>query len=61
MAICPPHPSGMDQKSMDAFYPILNNYMGLELSTVAQNNSVANPMQTHQVQVTNGVRKVKYC
>lgn len=71
MAICPPHPSGMDQESLNAMYPILNDYMGLELSLLAQNNSidissqksqsknnVAIPFQDNPVHVTNGVRKV---
>lgn len=72
MAICPPHPSGMDQESLNAMYPILNDYMGLELSILAQNNSidipsqnsqsknnvVATPFQDNPVHVTNGVRKV---
>ncbi|VVC41517.1 PDZ domain [Cinara cedri] len=61
MAICPPHPSGMDQQSLDALYPVLNDYMGLELSIIAQNNTIANPIQNHQVQVTNGVRKLVLC
>lgn len=58
MAICPPHPSGMDQDSLGAMYPILNDYMGMELSTLAQNNAVANTFQNIPAHVTNGVRKV---
>jgi hypothetical protein len=72
MAICPPHPSGMDQESLGAMYPILNDYLGLELSILAQNNSidipsqkspaknnaVAIPFQNNLAHVTNGVRKV---
>lgn len=75
MAICPPHPSGMDQESLNAMYPILNDYMGLELSILAQNNSidipsqnsqsknnvVATPFQDNSVHVTNGVRKLVLC
>lgn len=60
MAICPPHPSGMDQESLGELYPILNDYMGLELATLAQKNtSVAIPTQNVSAQVTNGVRKVR--
>lgn len=58
MAICPPHPSGTDEDSLGAMYPILNDYSGLELSTLAQNKNVAIPSQNASVQVTNGVRKV---
>jgi len=71
MAICPPHPSGMDQESLGAMYPILNDYLGLELSILAQNNRdipsqkidsknnvVAIPFQSIPSHVTNGVRKV---
>lgn len=72
IAICPPHPSGMDQESLGSMYPILNDYLGLELSTLAQNNSIGISSQKGQtqnnavainfhdipVQVTNGVRKV---
>lgn len=72
MAICPPHPSGMDQESLGAMYPILNDYLGLELSILEQNNIdnpsqqiqsknnvVAIPFQDIPAHVTNGVRKVK--
>lgn len=59
MAICPPHPSGMNQESLGELYPILNDYMGLELSTLAQNTNVAIPTQNVSAQVTNGVRKVR--
>lgn len=72
MAICPPHPSGMDQESLGAMYPILNDYLGLELSILAQNNGIDTPSEKiesknnvvaipfHDIpaQVTNGVRKV---
>lgn len=60
MAICPAHPSGMDQETLNAKYPILNDYMGLELSTLTQNtgDTVALPSQNISAQVTNGVRKV---
>lgn len=58
MAICPPHPSGMEKESLGELYPILNDYMGLELSTLAQNTTVAIPTQNVSAQVTNGVRKV---
>jgi len=71
MAICPPHPSGMDQESLGSMYPILNDYSGLELSILAQNNIdnpsqkmqsknnvVAIPFQDIPAHVTNGVRKV---
>lgn len=58
MAICPPHPSGMDQDSLGAMYPILNDYMGLELNTLAKNNAVAISCQDIPAHVTNGVRKV---
>lgn len=60
MAICPAHPSGMDQKSLGDLYPVLNDYGGLELSTLVQNtnSNVAIPSQTVVAQVTNGVRKV---
>lgn len=62
MAICPPHPSGMGQEELGALYPILNDYMGLELSSLAlaQNKSVTIPSQGVLSEVTNGVRKVKY-
>lgn len=58
MAICPPHPSGMDKDSLGAMYPILNDYSGLELSTLVQNKNVAIPSQNAPAQVTNGIRKV---
>lgn len=60
MAICPPHPSGMGQEELGALYPILNDYKGLELSSLAQaqNKSVAITSQSGLPQVTNGVRKV---
>lgn len=72
MAICPPHPSGMDQESLGAMYPLLNDYLGLELSILAENKSidipsqksesknnvVAIPFQNIPAHVTNGVRKV---
>lgn len=58
LAICPPHPSNMDEKSLSTLYPILNDYLGLELSALAQKNSVAIPVQEPSAQVTNGVRKV---
>lgn len=74
MAICPPHPSGIDQESLGAMYPILNDYLGLELSVLAQNNSIDIPSQISQaknnvsipfqnipVHVTNGVRKLVLC
>lgn len=58
MAICPPHPSNMNEQSLSSLYPILNDYLGLELGILAQNNSVAVPLQQPSAQVTNGVRKV---
>lgn len=58
MAICPPHPSSMDKDSLGAMYPILNDYSGLELSTLVQNKNVAIPSQNALAQVTNGIRKV---
>jgi len=58
MAICPAHPSGMNQTSLGDLYPILNDFSGLELSTLTQNTSVAIPSQNVSAQVTNGVRKV---
>jgi len=72
MSICTPHPSGMDQESLGAMYPILNDYLGLELSILAKNNSldipslksqaknngVAIPFHDIPAHVTNGVRKV---
>lgn len=58
MAICPPHPSGMNKDSLGALYPILNDYSGLELSALVQNKNVAIPSQDALAQVTNGVRKV---
>jgi len=60
-AILNPHPMIMDQDSLDAVYPILNDYTGLELSTLVQNKSVAVPFQTTKAQVTNGVRKLVLC
>jgi len=60
MAICPPNTSGMDQQSFGTTYPILNDYTGLELSTLALNKNIAIPFQNASTQqVTNGVRKVK--
>ncbi|KAL4141712.1 hypothetical protein QTP88_004299 [Uroleucon formosanum] len=75
MAICPPHPSGMDQESLGAMYPLLNDYLGLELSILAENKSidipsqktesknnvVAIPFQNIPAHVTNGVRKLVLC
>lgn len=57
MAICPPHPSGMDQQSLNALYPVLKDYMGMELETLAK-SSVAVSGLSPSAQVTNGVRKV---
>lgn len=60
MVINSHQPSSLQQPSLGALYPILNDYSGLELSIVAQNNSVAIPIsQSRPIEITNGVRKVK--
>lgn len=59
MAICPPHPSGMDEKSLGTLYPILNDYLGVELNVLTQNESVAVTPVTSSIKSTNGVRKVR--
>ncbi|XP_050428019.1 syntenin-1-like [Adelges cooleyi] len=61
LAICPPHPSAMDQQSLKSLYPLLNDFSGMELDSIAQMGTVAIPFQSPSIQVTNGVRKLVLC
>lgn len=55
----PQYLSNVDIQSLRTLYPILDDYSSLELSTLAQKNSVAMSMQQQlSGRAKNGVRKV---